>query len=102
MENKVDKKLLNDVICKINSISSDKVLDTYYIKDLIKNENKSSFPTIRSSEKPDLICKSIIDGKICIMCENSNNVLIIPTYFLDYFFLFLNFFNIKVNSSRVS
>lgn len=86
MENKVDKKLLNDVICKINSISSDKVLDTYYIKDLIKNENKSSFPTIRSSEKPDLICKSIIDGKICIMCENSNNVLIIPTYFLDYFF----------------
>ena len=86
MNNIVDKKLLNDVINKISSIKSDKVLDTYYIKDLIKNENNSSFPTIKSTEKPDTIAKCLTEGKICIISENSNNVLIIPTFFIDYFY----------------
>lgn len=86
MNNNVDKELLENVIYKINSIKTDKILDTYYIKDLIKKENKSSFPTIKSTEKPDTIAKSLTEGKICILSENSNNILIIPTFFIDYFY----------------
>ena len=86
MNNIVDKELLENVIYKINSIKTNKILDTYYIKDLIKKENKSSFPTIKSTEKPDTIAKSLTEGKICILSENSNNILIIPTFFIDYFY----------------
>ena len=82
----VDKELLNDVINKISSIKTDKILDTYYIKELIKNENKTIIPTIKATEKPDTIAKSLTEGKICILSENSNNVLIIPTFFIDYFY----------------
>ena len=86
MNNIVDKDLLNNVIDKISNIKTDKILDTYYIKELIKKENKSTFPTIKSTEKPDTIAKSLTEGKICILSENSNNVLIIPTFFLDFFY----------------
>ena len=86
MNNIIDKELLNDVINKINNIKSDKILDTYYIKELIKNENNTIFPTIKSTEKPDTVCKSLTEGKICIISENSNNALIIPTFFIDYFY----------------
>ncbi len=82
----VDKKLLNDVKNKIKNIKTDKILDTYYIKELIKNENKTLFPTIKSTEKPDTISKVLTEGKICILSENSNSVLIIPTFFLDFFY----------------
>lgn len=85
MNNLVDKELLDLTIKKINDIKSDKIMDTYYIKSLLKNENTTNFPTIKSTEKPDTIAKSLTEGKICIMCENSNNVLIIPTFFLDFF-----------------
>lgn len=85
MNDIVDKELLNETIEKISNISSDKVLDTYYIKSLINNENKSSFPSIKSTEKPDTIAKSLMEGKICIVSENSCNALIIPTFFIDYF-----------------
>ena len=61
-------------------------MDTYYIKELIRKENNSVFPTIKSTEKPDTICKCLTEGKICILSENSNNVLIIPTFFIDYFY----------------
>ncbi len=86
MKDIVDDKLLEDVINKVKDIKTDKILDTYYIKDLIKDENKSSFPTIKSTEKPDIISKCLLDGKICIISENSNNALIIPTFFMDYFY----------------
>lgn len=86
MNDIVDKKLLKETIKKLKEINVDTILDTYYIANLIKNENKTSFPTIKSTEKPDTIAKSLIEGKICIMSENSNNVLIIPTFFIDFFY----------------
>ncbi len=86
MKTLVDKDLLKDVKTKISSIKSDTIFDTYYIKELIKNENKSLIPTIKSTEKPDVIAKSLVEGKICILSENSNSVLIIPTFFIDYFY----------------
>ena len=86
MNDIVDKSLLDNVIKKISSINSDKVLDTYYLKELIKNENKSIFPTIKSTEKPDIVAKCLTEGKICVLSENSNNSLIIPTFFIDYFY----------------
>lgn len=86
MDDVVDKSLLDEVINKISNIKTDKILDAYYIKELIKKENKTSFPTIKSTEKPDIIAKSLTEGKICILSENSNNILIIPTFFVDYFY----------------
>ncbi len=82
----VDKELLNDVIDKIKIIKTDKILDTYYIKELIKQENKTIIPTIKSTEKPDNVAKNLTEGKICIISENSSNVLIVPTFFIDYFY----------------
>ena len=85
MNDIVDKELLESAIDKISNITNDKVLDTYYIKSLISGENQSSFPSIKSTEKPDSIAKGLTEGKICIISENSCNALIIPTFFIDYF-----------------
>jgi spore germination protein KA len=86
LDNIVDKDLLNNVINKIKNIKTDKILDSYYIKELIKGENKTIIPTIKSTEKPDTISKCLTEGKICILTENSSNVLIIPTFFIEYFY----------------
>ena len=86
LNNLVDKDLLTDVINKIGNIKTDKLLDTYYIKELIRKENNSFIPTIKSTEKPNVIAKSLSEGKICILSENSNNALIIPTFFMDFFY----------------
>lgn len=86
LNNVVDKELLNDIINKISSIKTDKILDTYYIKELIKGENKTVIPTIKSTEKPDAIAKCLTEGKICVLTENSSNALILPTFFVEYFY----------------
>ena len=86
MNNIVDKELLDYSIRSIKNIKTDKILDTYYIKELIKKENQSLFPTAKLTEKPDIIAKALSEGKICVVTENSNSVLIIPTFFIDFFY----------------
>lgn len=86
MNEVAEQELVNEVISKVSSIKTDKLLDTYYIKDLLRHENKTTFPTIKSTEKPDIIAKCLTEGKVCILSENSNNVLMAPTFFLDYFY----------------
>ena len=85
LEGTTDKELVDYTVKQISNIKSDKILDTYYIKELIKNENNTMFPTIKATEKPDTIAKVLTEGRICILTENSNNALIIPTFFVDYF-----------------
>lgn len=86
MNNIVDKELLDYSTRSIKNIKTDKILDTYYIKELIKKENQSLFPTAKLTEKPDIIAKALSEGKICVVTENSNSVLIIPTFFIDFFY----------------
>lgn len=80
-----NKELLTNIINKLKNLNTQKILDSYDIKFLISQDKKSLFPVIKSTEKPDTIAKALTEGKICVMCENSNNVLIIPTYFIDFF-----------------
>lgn len=85
MNDIVSKDLVNEVKTKINTIKTDLILDSYYIKELIKKENNTLFPTIQSKEKPDALSLSLLEGKIVVLVENSPNALIIPTFFIDFF-----------------
>lgn len=85
MNNIAEEFLVKEVKTKLKKINIDGVLDNNYLKELFRKENKTIFPTIKSTEKPDNVCKNILDGKIAIVMENSPSVLIIPTFFIDYF-----------------
>lgn len=84
LNNLVNKDLLKNVENKLNNLNVDKIIDSYDIKALLSTD-KTLFPIIKTTEKPNTISKSLLEGKICIVCENSNNVLIIPTFFIDFF-----------------
>ena len=81
----VKKELVDIVIKKIEEIDIDGVINSDYIKNLIENENKNSFPTILTTERPDVVCKSLLEGKVVIMVDNSPYALILPVVFNDFF-----------------
>ncbi len=84
MNNIIEKDLLNDILDRLDTIDIDSVMDSTYIKEIFENE-QSSFPTIITTERPDTASLSLLEGKICIMTENSPYLLIIPTFFSDLF-----------------
>ena len=85
LNNKADKKSINHIINKISKIKVDFLLNCDYLKSLIEDENKSILPTILTTERPDLVSKYLLEGRIAIIVDNSPYALIIPAFFNDFF-----------------
>ena len=79
-----DNKRVNEIVEKLKEIDIDGILDSGYIREFLQNDSASLFPQMISTERPDLACSSLLDGKIVILVENTPYVLIIPGLFVDF------------------
>jgi spore germination protein KA len=80
-----DKKLLKKIINRIKKIEIDGIFSSGELKNLIENESKSTFPTTMTTERPDTVAKSLLDGKISIIVDNCPYAIIIPAFLNDFF-----------------
>lgn len=88
-----------DINRKIDNIDIDGILSSGWIKNLIERENKSVFPTIFSTERPDKVCQALLSGKVVIMCDCSQFALILPVVMNDLFISTEDGFNKSINIS---
>ena len=79
-----DKELVKEITKKINSIDIDGIVDSSSLGFLIEDENKSIYPTIMQTERPDVVVSALMDGKIAIIVDTSPYALIIPAFFSDF------------------
>lgn len=77
-------ELVNNIKEKLKNIDIDAILDSNYIMELIENSKKSDFPTIISTERPDLVSFYLLQGRIALVVENSPFVLVIPAFIMDF------------------
>ena len=81
----------------LKKIDIDGIVSSGTIKNLIEKENKCVFPTILSTERPDKVCQYLLDGRIAIMVDCSQFVLILPVVFNDFFLSIEDSFSKSVN-----
>lgn len=93
----IDKNLLKKVKERLKRIENDIINDGGYIKE--KLSSKKMFPEINQTERPDLVSYSLLEGKICIIVDNSPTVLIIPTFFIDFFHTADDYYQDNINTS---
>ena len=75
---------IEKILDELKKIDIDGILDSGYIRDLIEKNQKSVFPKVISTERPDHACNSLLNGKIVILVENSPFVLILPAVLSDF------------------
>lgn len=80
-----DKKLYKKIIAKLKNIKMDGIINGEIIGNLIQKENKSVFPTILTTERPDIVCRRLIEGRIVLMMDNTCYALILPAVLNDFF-----------------
>lgn len=73
-----DDKKVKRILKKIGAIDIDAILDSGYIRDFLARDSRTSFPTIISTERPDLVSASLLEGKIVIIVENTPFALVMP------------------------
>lgn len=98
-----EEKLIAHLTKKIKSLDIDSVLDGNYLAERIRDHRFSPFPTLGTTERPDVACSRILEGRCVIVVDGSPIVLTAP-YLLqecfqsndDYYIHFL-----QANAARI-
>ena len=99
MNNIVNKHLPKLVKEKLLSIDIDGIIDSSYLKRTL--ENKSLFPTIMLTERPDKSVMALLEGKIIIIVDMSPYTLILPSFFIDFFHTTDDYYQKNLNVSFI-
>lgn len=81
MEGIAPRSILEEVRARIGRIQIDGILESGYIEEYIEDTSWSPFPQIQNTERPDIVCASLLEGKVAIMVDNTPFVLIVPMTF---------------------
>lgn len=84
LSNIANPKIIDELRTRITKINIDAVLGTSYIKEYIEDEPLSLMPTIFSSERPDVICGKLLQGRIAILVDGTPVVATIPAIFDEF------------------
>ncbi len=84
IEDVVRPKLVDYIKKKLSKIDIDAILDSNYIIEIIEDSTKTDFPTMISSERPDLVSFYLLQGRIALVVENTPFVIVIPAFLNDF------------------
>jgi spore germination protein KA len=103
IEDIVDKKIVKYISDKIKKIDIDSIMDSNYIIELISGNYRNVFSDYLSTERPDIVNMHLLNGKIAIIVENTQYVVIVPIVFFDFFHTSEDFYQkvINVNYTRI-
>ncbi|MFC4779516.1 spore germination protein [Paenibacillus sp. GCM10023252] len=75
---------VNQVLQRIDQIDIDSVFDGEYIEEFLQTKQKTLFPTVYNTERPDTVASGLVEGRIAILVEGTPFVLLVPALFIDF------------------
>lgn len=84
INNLADKKLISTVTKKLASLKVDGIITGEVLKNLIEDENNIALPTVLTTEKPDQVANSLLEGRLAIIIDNNCYALILPAVLNDF------------------
>lgn len=83
IEGIAQKAILDELMRRLDSIKIDGVLESSYIEEFIRDEPYSGFKTVGSTERPDVVCAKLLEGRIAVICDGTPFVLTVPYIFME-------------------
>ncbi|WP_156158137.1 spore germination protein [Gordoniibacillus kamchatkensis] len=78
IEGLTDKTLVEEARTRLSRIRIDGIMESGYIEELIEDQGYSPFPQLLNTERPDVVCSCLLEGRIAILTEGSPFALIAP------------------------
>lgn len=85
IEDIASDEILNEVINRIEKIDIDAIGESAILEFLIDENDVTPFPLIESTERPDAVAASILEGRIAILIDNTPFGLLVPTTIGTFF-----------------
>ncbi|HHW35770.1 MAG TPA: spore germination protein [Bacillales bacterium] len=78
-----DQTLIDEMMNRLKQIQIDGILESEYIEEMIEDNPYSPFPQIMSTERPDVACANLLEGRAVILVEGTPFCLIAPICFFS-------------------
>lgn len=79
----VDPTLIEEITNRLGRIEIDGILESGYIEEMIEDNPFSPFPQLLSTERPDVACAHLLEGRAAILVEGTPFTLIAPISFFS-------------------
>ena len=84
LSNVADKRIVDEVCKKIKTIDIDGVVESSYVAAFLEESGQSLFDRIGTSEKPDIVCAKLLEGRVAVIVDGSPIVLTLPFVLLEH------------------
>ena len=85
LENVADKTLVKKIVNKLKTINIDGIIDSYYIAEFLKPHKSSMFKQLGNTEKPDIACAKMLEGRIVVLVDGSPLAITLPFVLMEDF-----------------
>ncbi len=96
-----DKTIVKQILNKLNKINIDGVIDSYYIAEFLKPRHLSMFKQVGNTEKPDIACAKMLEGRIVVLVDGSPLAITLPYVLLEDFQAADDYYNISAHATFV-
>lgn len=79
-----DKKIVDEICRKIKSIDIDGIVESSYVAAFLEDGGQSLFDRVGTSEKPDIVCAKMLEGRVAVIVDGSPVVLTLPFILLEH------------------
>ena len=83
LEGIVKKEVLKEVERRLSLIDIDAIVDSYYIESFLESDKLKFFRRVGNTEKPDIFCSKILEGRVGIVVDGSPVALSVPFVLLE-------------------
>lgn len=97
----VNTDVLEELKRRLDRIDIDAILDSGYIEQFIEDNDKTPFPQVQSTERPDVVAAALYEGRVGIIVDGSPFALIVPAVLVDFFQSPDDYYSSWINGSVV-
>ncbi len=83
IEDIANPRLVEEVFNRIENIDVDSVVGNGLLEQLMEDNWISPFPQFMTTERPDRVTAALLEGKVCILIDNSSMVSVLPATMND-------------------
>lgn len=84
VDNITDMSLVKRIDELLNKIDTDSVIDVGELKQFLTMDKGNVFPPTKLTERPDVIVKALLDGKVVIVMDTSPFAIVLPAVLADF------------------
>ncbi len=85
MADRVPKKLIRQIKARLNEMKLESILSSGYVQPFLENRRGCLFDTVGTTQRPDVLCAKLLEGRVGLLIEGTPFALVIPKLFCESF-----------------